>query len=183
MSSWRKRWRASPTSLSNARTTTRSQSHSTVFQPVSVTRIRGNPPTKDMCYRSSHRIHSKPSRWNNTTLRWGSPSTKSSRLQGPAVGKAPKANPIWSHTPWSGRILSYHDSKRQQTIHCRSLWKYLEEVVRQGFLKEYILTPRAASNVRQPCASPPAIRNTWSPSIRRLSALIPSMEVGKYLHQ
>jgi len=35
---------------------------------------------------------------------------------------------------------------RHQTIHCRILRKYLEELIRQGFLKEYVLTLRAAFN-------------------------------------
>ena len=30
------------------------------------------------------------------------------------------------------KYCSYHDSKRHQTIYCKSLWKYLEELVRQG---------------------------------------------------
>ena len=47
---------------------------------------------------------------------------------------------------------SYHDSKGHQTIHCRSFLKYLEELVCQGFLKEYILTPGTTSDARQPRA-------------------------------
>jgi len=32
-----------------------------------------------------------------------------------------------------------------QTIHCRAFWKYLEELTKQDFLKEYVLTPEATS--------------------------------------
>jgi len=36
---------------------------------MSVTRIGGNRPTKDRNSRSSLRIHPRPSRWKNTSLR------------------------------------------------------------------------------------------------------------------
>ena len=47
--------------------------------------------------------------------------------------------------PGAEEYYSYHDGKRHKTIHCQSVQKYLEELIRQGLLKEYILTPEAAS--------------------------------------
>jgi len=42
-----------------------------------------------------------------------------------------------------------------QIIHRRSLRKYLEELVYQDFLKEYVLTPRATSDAGKLSALPP----------------------------
>jgi len=38
------------------------------------------------------------------------------------------------------------------TIHCQSLRRYLDELIRQGFLKEHVLTLEAASGSGQPSA-------------------------------
>ena len=38
---------------------------------------------------------------------------------------------------------SYHDDKGHKTIHCRSLRRYLEELIHKGFLKEYVHTSKA----------------------------------------
>jgi len=40
---------------------------------------------------------------------------------------------------------SYHDGKWHKIIHCQILRRYMEEIIRQGFLKEYVLTPNAGS--------------------------------------
>jgi len=42
--------------------------------------------------------------------------------------------------PGAEEYYSYHDSKGHQTVHCRSLQKYLEKLVRQSFFKECVLT-------------------------------------------
>ena len=47
-----------------------------------------------------------------------------------------------------------HDGKVHITIHCRSLWRHREELIRQVFLKEYILTPETASGFEQPSTPP-----------------------------
>jgi len=58
--------------------------------------------------------------------------------------------------PEEEECCSYHDSNGRYTMHCRSLQKYLKELVRQGFLKEYILTLGAASDAGQSSALTPA---------------------------
>jgi len=47
--------------------------------------------------------------------------------------------------PGSEEYCSYHECKWHQTIHCWDLLRYLEELIQQGFLKEYVLTPEAIS--------------------------------------
>ena len=51
---------------------------------------------------------------------------------------------------------SFHDSKGYKTIHCKNLRRYLEELVRQSFLKEYICIPEAVSGSGQSSAPSPA---------------------------
>jgi len=43
--------------------------------------------------------------------------------------------------PVAEEYCSFHDSKGHKTVHCKSLRRYLEELVRQGFPKEYISPP------------------------------------------
>ena len=43
--------------------------------------------------------------------------------------------------PVSEKHCSYYEGKIYQTIHSWALQKYLEELVKQGFFKKYILTP------------------------------------------
>ena len=59
-----------------------------------------------------------------------------------------------STLPGAKDYCSYHDSKGHKTAHYKSLWWYLKDLVRQGFFKEYILTPGAASDMGQPNALP-----------------------------
>jgi len=40
---------------------------------------------------------------------------------------------------------SYHDCKGHKTIYCWALQRYLKELIPQGFLKEYVLTPEIIS--------------------------------------
>jgi len=141
-SSWRRQWKAMPTSFSNATMTERSRSCSTKLQPMPATRIGGNMLTKDRRFPSSHRIHSKPLRWKSTSLHWDSHQWSLQCHQDWSWVKRPKTiryNPTFFRAK---EYCSYHDSNGHQTVHCRSLWKYLEELVCQGFLKEYVLYPR-----------------------------------------
>ena len=53
----------------------------------------------------------------------------------------------------SEEYCSYDEGKGYQTIHCWALRKYLEELIKQGFLKEYVLTLKATSghlNIQSP---------------------------------
>ena len=57
--------------------------------------------------------------------------------------------------PGAEEYCSFHESKKHKTVHCRSLRWYLEELVHQGFLKEYVLIPGAVASAGQPSTSPP----------------------------
>jgi len=48
--------------------------------------------------------------------------------------------------PRTEEYCSFHDRKRHKTIHCSSPQWYLEELVHQRFLKEYILAPEHPSD-------------------------------------
>ena len=43
------------------------------------------------------------------------------------------------------QYCSYNDYKGHKTIYCWALRKYLETLIQQDILKEYILTPEVAS--------------------------------------
>ena len=43
-----------------------------------------------------------------------------------------------------------HDSKGYRTIYCKNLRRYMKVLVCQGFLKEYVFTPEAASESELP---------------------------------
>ena len=77
-SSWRKLWRVLSTTPSNVAMTGRRWTCSTKLHPRSATRIGGNPPSRSRRSWFSHRIHSEPSKRNNTLPRRGSSSTRSS---------------------------------------------------------------------------------------------------------
>ena len=51
----------------------------------------------------------------------------------------------YDHSHPRAEEYCYHDGKEHKTIHCRSLRRYLKELIRQGFLKKYVLTPKASS--------------------------------------
>jgi len=68
------------------------------------------------------------------------------------MGKAPEADPMELYTPRSRRVLFLQIIKGHKTIHCKSLWWYLKELVHQGFFREYVLTPGAAASAGQPSA-------------------------------
>jgi len=57
----------------------------------------------------------------------------------------PEADSSESFIAGSEEYYSYHDCKGHQTIHCWALRIYLEELIQQVFLKEYVLTPEAIS--------------------------------------
>ena len=65
------------------------------------------------------------------------------------MGKTLEANPIQPYLPRVEEHCSYHDSKGHHTVHCKHLQRCLKELVYQGFLKEYVLITRAASNAGQ----------------------------------
>ena len=50
---------------------------------------------------------------------------------------------------------SYYNNKGHQTVHCISLQKHQKELICQDFLKEYVLTPEAASDAGQLSVLPP----------------------------
>jgi len=43
----------------------------------------------------------------------------------------------------------FHDNKGLQTSQFRSLRKYLKDLIQQGYLREYFLTPEATKTERQ----------------------------------
>jgi len=57
--------------------------------------------------------------------------------------------------PGAEEYYFYHDGKGHKTIHYQILRRYLEELIRLGFLKEYVLTPEAIFGAGQPNAPPP----------------------------
>ena len=140
-SSWRKRWRALPTSFSNATMTERSWSHNMKLQSMSLIWIGGNPPTKDMHFRSFHRIHS--SLQDGRALHSAeTPHQRSLQCyQGPSVCKVPKPIQYNPTLPGAKEYCSYHNSKGHQTVHCRSLQKYLDLFVKTSSKSTY-LPPR-----------------------------------------
>ena len=138
-SCWRKRWKVPLTCRSNATTMKSSRSRSTKLQPKPVTRLEGNPPTKDKVFLVLSLNSLKPSRWESISLYWGSSSTKFSMPSRTRRGQSP-----WSrsnttlHSSERKSIVLTTTVKRHKIVHCRSLRKYMEELVLQGFLEEYI---------------------------------------------
>ena len=67
-----------------------------------------------------------------------------------------RPRPIQYNPSLSGteEYCSYHDNKGHLIVHCKSLHRNLEELVRQDFLKEYILTLEASFGSRQSSALP-----------------------------
>jgi len=61
------------------------------------------------------------------------------------MGQMPTTDPAQSITDWIGGVLLVPRLRGHQTIHCLALRRYLEELIQQGFLKEYVLTPEAIS--------------------------------------
>jgi len=55
-----------------------------------------------------------------------------------------QSNTISRFLGWRNTV-PYHDCKGHQTIHYWALRRYLEKLVQQGLLKEYILTLEEAS--------------------------------------
>ena len=53
------------------------------------------------------------------------------------------------------QYYSFHESKGHKIVYCKILQWYLEQLVRQDFLKEYVLTPGAAASAGQSNVSPP----------------------------
>jgi len=155
-SSWRKRWRAPPTTPPNTATTEKSQSYSMKWLSESGTWIGGNPT-----YERQALSVISPS-----LLQTFKPTEhRSVRLPINEVFNAIK-DQLWDrrsrpirYYPTLSKIdeyCSYHDNKGHKTVHCWNLWKYLKELIRQAFLKEYILTPEATSRLRQSNVPPPA---------------------------
>ena len=75
---------------------------------------------------------------------------------------------------------SFHKNKGHKTAHCKSLWWYLEELVRQDFFKEYVLTPRATFSTGQLSALPPTEQSIQSLSTKQLSDPIPPPKTEEY---
>jgi len=153
--SWRKWWRALPTSLSNAATMERSWNRNTKLQSMPVTPIGDNLPTKDRRSRSSHRIHSKFSRW---------------RLPINEVFNAIKDQPWvkhpkpfqYNHTlSGAEEYCSYHDGKRHQTVYYRSLRKYLKELIAKASSGHYPERQPPVHDSQALCLLPNS--NTWYP--------------------
>ena len=70
-------------------------------------------------------------------------------IQGQPWVKRPR---LLKHDPTCPRVeeyCSYHDSWGFNTIQCCALKKHLEDLIRQGYLKEFILTPEASFEAAQ----------------------------------
>ena len=123
--------------------------------PMSTIRTGGNQPTRDKLSRSSHQVRSEPTSRQSNSLRSGPPSMKSSTPSRTNHGSDVRDPSSMTLASRSRKVLLLPLRKGHKTIHCQSLRKYLEELIRLGFLKEYVLTPEAASRSRQPSAPPP----------------------------
>ena len=147
-----------------------------------VTPIRGNPLTRDKLSWSYHQI--PPNLQDGLALHPSeAPHQRINAIKNQSLVRHPKSIQYDPALSIVEEYCSYHDSKRLQIIHCRSLREYLEEPVCQGFLKEYVLTlgQPLMQGSRALCLL--SNRKTWSPSTRWLSDLIRPMKTGEYLHR
>ena len=135
--------------------TERRRTRNNRLQPMSITRIGGNLPSRRKHSRLSLQIHSEPSGQNITSLL---------RLSFNEVFNALKDQPWVRRTkpikyvpalPGAEDYCCYYDNKGHNIAHCRRLMWYLKEFVRQVFFKEYIFTLKAASGAGQPSVPPP----------------------------
>jgi len=118
------------------------------------TRIKGNPPTREVapdCFTESTPNLQANRALHSTQVPY-QPGLQ--HHQGLTMGQVLETNPVDLTSLKLEEYCSYHDSKGYNTIYCWSLWKYLEELIHLGFIKEYIFTPEAASRLGQTNAPP-----------------------------
>ena len=88
-----------------------------------------------------------------------------------------------THDPFvPERKTTVHSDKGHRTSQCRSLCKYLEDLVQEGYLREYILTPGTSSETeRQQDTSPPNQPQHTVTQYRTIDC--PEIKTGKFLKQ
>ena len=148
--------KSSTTSLSTTIMTERSWSRSTKFQPVSVTRIGGQPAYKSQALSvlSPNPLQAFKMEQHLTPLRLPINEVFNSIKDQHWLSAQSESDTTLFSPEWKN-IVFFNDSKRHKTIHCRTLQKYMEELIPKGFLLEYVLTPRAASDAGQSSNLPP----------------------------
>ena len=110
----------------------------------------GNLPSRNRLSLSFRQIRSELTVWcHNISLHWSSLSTRSSTPSRTSRGLGARDQSNTTPLPGAKEYCSYHDCKRHNTLHCWALWKYLEELIQQDLLKEYILTLEATSGSGQ----------------------------------
>ena len=153
--SWRRSWRVLSTTLSNAVMTGRRQTHSARLEPMLVTKIRDNLPSRSRHYRFSLQFYSEPSGWNITSLYWDSLLMKSSLLSRTNYGQGTQN--------WFNRTLHFLEWKttvltiivKNTRSHTAEASFVPERTCLQAFFKEYVLTPETVFGVGQPNTPPP----------------------------
>jgi len=112
-----------------------------VETPLSTTMIASVVLSRSNHSQTTSRVHYKLTGWTTTSLCWSSrfmTSSKPSRVNsGWSVWK--RSHAIRLILEWD--YCSLYDCKRHQTSQCWSLCKYLEDLVRQEYLREYVLIP------------------------------------------
>jgi len=98
--------------------------------------IGGNVPITNKCFRSSHQVRLSL-RADKAIHSTQDPHQRSLQTVND-LRWVRRPRPIQYDSSLFGaeEYCSYHDGKGQKTIHCQSLQRYLEELIRQGFLKD-----------------------------------------------